>query len=144
MRKVIKSVSFSVTADRVRGQGRPRFGFGRAYKSSEDIAWEKTIREAFIASGGADMAGFADEVHIVIYVHRKLPKTAPRSLLRQPDTGRPDVDNLCKSVLDALNRVAFRDDSQVTSLHAEKMPRTHRANEVLKVKVEYLSEIGER
>ena len=30
--------------------------------------------------------------------------------------GRPDCDNIAKSVLDALNGVAFADDSQVASL----------------------------
>ena len=32
-----------------------------------------------------------------------------------------DIDNLAKSVLDALNTVAFDDDSQVTSLICKKM-----------------------
>jgi Holliday junction resolvase RusA-like endonuclease len=36
-------------------------------------------------------------------------------------TSRADVDNLTKMVGDALNTVAWRDDSQITSLHAWKM-----------------------
>lgn len=35
-------------------------------------------------------------------------------------TSRPDVDNYAKAVLDALNEVVFRDDSQVVQLIARK------------------------
>jgi len=33
---------------------------------------------------------------------------------------RPDLDNLCKMAVDALNGLAWRDDSQIDSLHASK------------------------
>lgn len=33
---------------------------------------------------------------------------------------RPDIDNICKAVLDGLNGVAFADDSQITLLIATK------------------------
>ena len=33
---------------------------------------------------------------------------------------RPDIDNACKSILDALNRIAFYDDAQVVQLTAMK------------------------
>ena len=35
-------------------------------------------------------------------------------------TGRPDMDNVIKAILDSLNGRMWRDDSQVVSLHAEK------------------------
>ena len=33
---------------------------------------------------------------------------------------KPDIDNIVKSVLDALNQVAYRDDTQVVELHVRK------------------------
>lgn len=36
-------------------------------------------------------------------------------------TGRPDLDNLVKAVLDALRGIAWGDDTQVVSLHARKV-----------------------
>ena len=42
----------------------------------------------------------------------------------QADTKKPDVDNIAKNVLDALNGLAWSDDSQITSLSVKKMPRT--------------------
>lgn len=35
------------------------------------------------------------------------------------DNVRADIDNLAKCVMDALNKVAYRDDKQVTQLNAE-------------------------
>lgn len=37
-----------------------------------------------------------------------------------PAVKRPDVDKLARAVLDALTGVYFRDDSEVTDLHATK------------------------
>jgi Holliday junction resolvase RusA-like endonuclease len=36
-------------------------------------------------------------------------------------TKKPDLDNLAKSVLDALNGVIYQDDSQIVSLHMTKV-----------------------
>lgn len=35
-------------------------------------------------------------------------------------TSRPDADNLAKSVLDSLNGVAYKDDSQIATLYCYK------------------------
>ena len=41
-------------------------------------------------------------------------------LLNTGYTHRPDVDNLTKAVLDALNGLAYKDDAQVCSLNFDK------------------------
>ena len=43
-----------------------------------------------------------------------------REMPRVPHTSRPDLDNLVKSTKDALNGLAWRDDSQVVELSASK------------------------
>ncbi len=52
------------------------------------------------------------------------------------DQRRRDIDNVCKSVLDAMNKVLYADDSQVYELsivrHTDSQePRTHVRVEVL-------------
>ena len=44
------------------------------------------------------------------------------------DLQKPDADNIAKLVLDALNGVAYDDDSQVFALYVLKLPR-RRGNE---------------
>ena len=36
-------------------------------------------------------------------------------------TGKPDIDNIIKAVLDGLNGVAFKDDAQVVFISAQKL-----------------------
>lgn len=45
-------------------------------------------------------------------------KTKP--MPRVHHTGRPDCDNICKAVKDALSKLIWRDDSQVCMVHLEK------------------------
>src|SRR5262245_39573917 len=52
--------------------------------------------------------------------HRKaFPKYM--GTLRMPRIAKPDADNLIKAVLDALNGLAYKDDSQVFALAVSKM-----------------------
>ena len=48
-------------------------------------------------------------------------------------TKKPDIDNIIKIVLDALNKMAFRDDSQVTKIEVEKI---YGPVEKIKVKID--------
>ena len=148
MQRVFKTVKFEVTADKIRGQGRPRFairgGSPSTYKDEADKAWEELIRNSYLAQGGSDMSRFADAVRVTVRVKRKAPKSMAKKRESQPDICRPDLDNIIKSVLDALNGVAWRDDCQVVGLRGDKMDRTRRTDESLEVTVEYLSEMGER
>ena len=40
--------------------------------------------------------------------------------ISETPTGRPDVDNYAKAVMDALNGIAYNDDSQVACLTSRK------------------------
>ena len=35
-------------------------------------------------------------------------------------TKKPDIDNIVKIILDAMNKFAFKDDTQITKLSVEK------------------------
>ena len=52
----------------------------------------------------------------------KIPKyRTTEGLAGDPVTKKPDADNIGKLVLDALNGVAYKDDSQVFSIEVEKV-----------------------
>jgi Holliday junction resolvase RusA-like endonuclease len=44
-----------------------------------------------------------------------------KAMNRSYKATRPDIDNICKGVLDALNRLAFVDDGQVFFMTATKL-----------------------
>lgn len=58
---------------------------------------------------------------IVAVFERPKSKTKKRSANpRLLHTSKPDADNLCKAVCDALNGIAWKDDSQVCDLRITK------------------------
>ena len=120
---------FEVECDRVRGQGRPRFA-GHAYETKPDREWKKLIADEYRAQ--CPGMAFHGAVAVRIDVHGRLPK---RERVPAPNLVKPDVDNIAKAVLDALNGVAYDDDSQVVELTVKKWDRTSRDTELMGVAV---------
>lgn len=118
------SVSFDVWG-RVSGKGRPRFTRGgHAYTPKGTRDYESAIRDAFENAHGRPPGPFSGPIAVCIMTYRQLPKSTPKSVISEPDTHKPDIDNVAKIVLDALNGVAWLDDAQVTSLEVVKLDRT--------------------
>ena len=116
-------VSFSVPF--VRGKGRVRFvrATGRTYTPDKTAEAMELIRMAYVRKAGGRIAEKGVPVRVSITTARGMPKSRPKSLVEEPDTFKPDVDNVAKLVLDALNGVAWVDDTQVTTLTVQKYPR---------------------
>ena len=120
------SVSFDVYG-KVRGKGRPRFTRGgRPYTPKATRDYERAIRDAFENAPGRPREPFSGPIAVSIMTYRQLPNSTPKSVSREPDTHKPDADNVAKVVLDALNGVAWLDDAQVTSLTVVKLDRERR------------------
>ena len=108
-----------------RGKARPRAGRFSVYDPPQNREWEKMIRDAYLEARG--MIDPTDEpVWIVVKAIFPIPQWAKRKKL--PDKiqlgdvyiGKPDCDNILKSVLDALNKVAYKDDKQVYYASCER------------------------
>lgn len=100
-----------------RGQGRPRFvrQTGVAYKSSEDKAFEKSIMLAYKAQNPmATPVQGAFGITLVVKLRQAKGNEQKQA------TKKPDIDNVIKSVLDALNGVAFADDKNCVNITAYK------------------------
>lgn len=119
------AIAFSVPGDPV-PQPRPRVstvgGFGRAYvpKTHAVHAYRQAVA---LAAKAAGCEPHAEPVNVVIDFVFARPKSHLRkSGLREdaPRLPRVDLDNAAKAVLDALNGVAWDDDSQVSRLVLEK------------------------
>ena len=110
-----------VCVGKVRGQGRPRFARGHAYQTKTDATYKAKIAEQYRKQGGLFFG--AMPISVTIDVQRALPRSLVDKVRALFDTGKPDCDNIAKAVLDALNGVAFDDDSQVVTLVVRKYPR---------------------
>ena len=115
------------TVPGVRGKGRPRFArqgtHTVAYTPPETKAYEEAVRLAYAAAGGRRLDG---PVVLTLVVHQALPKRATKAQRAAVERGeihpisKPDLDNVLKIVLDALNGAAYGDDRQVVRVEARK------------------------
>jgi len=107
---------------------RPRFakmgGFVRTYTPKTALTYERYIASEYQRLGGEYFGDVPLIVHLNFYF--KVPKNTPKWKMWAIDKGEvycnthKDLDNLAKSVLDALNTVAYDDDKQITLLHISK------------------------
>lgn len=110
-------------------KGRPRFRsvgkYVKPYNTEKTTNYENLVKLSFINSGCEPI--LEDEplcASLEIYV--EIPKSASkkkRNLMLEGSirpTKKPDLDNVAKAILDALNGVAFNDDKNVVELHVVK------------------------
>ena len=119
---------FSVEGNPV-GKQRPRFTkTGRTYTPKKTSDYESQIKaQALSAMGSAEP--LETPVAVYIYINHAIPasyskkrKEACLSRLERPK--KPDLDNVAKAYLDAMNSIVYKDDVQVVSLHVTKRYET--------------------
>ena len=109
-------------------KARPRFtmqgGKARTYTPTSSAAYETTIgllaHSAMRAQGISEP--LAGALHVQVQAFFPVPQSwsKKRKAAASWHASRPDLDNVVKSALDGLNRVAFADDGQVASVYATK------------------------
>lgn len=123
-----KSAELIVYTDPV-GKGRPRVttrgSFAHAYTPKKTKSYENLIKSEYISKYGYNNI-LEGPLKCEIKAYFSIPKSSTKreSFLMETNqtkhTKKPDNDNICKSILDALNEVAFHDDSQIVQLSSEK------------------------
>jgi len=114
-------VDFTIPGQPVAKQ-RPRKGaLGQFYTPARTMRYEKDVAAAYLAAGGPKHPDYIGPVEMSITLTRPYPTSWPK-WRRNPiaATAKPDVDNLAKSVADALNGIAYHDDAQVAYLSVSK------------------------
>lgn len=131
------SICFSIEG-LPQGKGRPRSAKGqkKPYTPRKTVAYEQRVRTAFLMAyfeaNGEAMCGegslFGDEaveatVTAFLPLAKRCSKVAERlaNLGMVRPTKKPDIDNIEKAVFDALNRLAYNDDSQIVRTVSEKV-----------------------
>lgn len=121
-------ISFTVNGPAVPKQ-RPRMGGRRAYTPKKTKDYECRVRQAFSDAYHGDIPVYAENtpVRAVIRIIQGVPKSWSKkrreaALANQlaPTTRNGDLDNIAKSILDALNECVYADDCQVTTLMITK------------------------
>ena len=110
-----------------RGKQRPRFSriSKTVYTPTKTAKYEKQIAKAYTESGGKCIPADC-YVSVSVSAFFPIPKSYSKKKredclerILRPDK-KPDMDNILKVVLDALNDVAYEDDKQVVELIGRK------------------------
>ena len=109
-----------------RGKGRPRVTRNGTYTDSETKAYEQKIVAYYCKSYRAFRYPDNSFITVKVIAYYPIPKRSTKAQLASMQAGKifpsrkPDIDNVLKVVLDALNGVAYKDDSRVVCVEAEK------------------------
>lgn len=104
------------------GKGRPRFNrkTGRTYTPKGTADYERVVKKAYLsASSGVCLNG---PIRAKITACYSIPMSWSNKKKEAALAGhilptvKPDLDNVAKAVLDALNGIAYDDDSAVVQL----------------------------
>ncbi len=108
-------VSFIVKGKPV-GKQRPRFTkLGHCYTPKETKDYENCIKRAYIIA--SNNFKFEKDVQIIVRVYYLKAKSNKSNYVNI----KPDLDNVIKVVLDALNGIAYADDKQVINIQGMKV-----------------------
>ena len=112
------------------GKGRPRVvqrnGFTHTYTPEKTASFENLVKLCY--NDQANRLQFDPEAELAIRIEAmfSIPKSASKRVKDMMRLGiirpkkKPDLDNVLKAVADALNEIAYHDDSQIVYVEATK------------------------
>lgn len=112
-----------------KGKARPRFAkignFVKTYTPKETVSYENLIKLCYMSGAGKFQFNYLEQgqpCDVDVIAWFPYPKSmTKKELSSKPEyTKKPDCDNIGKIVCDALNGVAWNDDSQVVTLTVQK------------------------
>ena len=112
------------------GKGRPKFArrgnFVSAYTPTKTRDYESVIKEAAQKAMGSNEL-LETPVTVAIYITVPIPKSYSKKRTEaclkdiERPIKKPDIDNIAKCFLDAMNDIVYKDDTQVLTLHVTKV-----------------------
>lgn len=107
-----------------KGKDRPRLSYGKIRTPEETIIYENYIKLLYRAE---NKPYFSEAIKLTINCYYKIAKSDNNKLKESKLSGKvrpfnikPDIDNVVKIICDALNKVAYNDDTQIVELIANK------------------------
>lgn len=112
------------------GKGRPKFArrgsFVSTYTPTKTRDYENVIKEVAKKAMGSNEI-LETPVTVAIYITVPIPasysKKRTEACLKDIERPikKPDIDNIAKCFLDAMNNIVYLDDTQVLTLHVTKV-----------------------
>lgn len=117
-----------IVEGRPTGKGRTRFtskGGGRTYTPKATMEYEKKIREEYEKVKLSDWdkeSVYRVNILSAMPILKSLKASERKDIMQGkiPCVKKPDIDNVSKIVLDALNNIAYKDDVQIIELYVKR------------------------
>lgn len=105
------------------GKGRPRLSRWGVYSPSKTVAYENLVKFSYLQATDDKLVNCAIKIEIWAYFEppKSISKKKYNELIGKAYTKKPDIDNIGKSILDALNGIAYEDDNQIAELVIHKI-----------------------
>lgn len=120
-------VKFTILGE-PKGKGRPRFvrATGRAITPTDTVNYETLVRMEYMAQ--CSNQRFSDDamLDMRIKAYYSIPQSKSKKVKAQMSANeirpkkKPDMDNVVKIIADALNQVAYKDDTQIVDCQCRK------------------------
>lgn len=112
---------------KITGKGRPRVNSytGIVYTPTNTKDYESLVQQYFVLKYPR-FKPLEKRIKVTIIANFGIPKSTKKADIEAclegqiSPTKKPDIDNIVKIILDALNKLAFIDDTQITKLNVEK------------------------
>lgn len=106
------------------GKGRPRLSYGRIKTPEQTVIYENYIKLLYQSKVKEYFEG---SIKMNIKAYYPIAKSDSKKKKQQkligeirPHNIKPDVDNVIKVICDALNEIAYKDDTQIVELVTSK------------------------
>jgi Holliday junction resolvase RusA-like endonuclease len=105
------------------GKARPRVTRWGTHNTEKTILYENLVKMCY-----QEQCNTYTEKPLKAYIeiYYGIPKSTPKKNIELMLDGeirpckKPDIDNVCKIIFDALNGIAYKDDTQIIQLYATK------------------------
>lgn len=107
----------------------PKLGRMQSVTPTDTVLYENWIKECYIKQAEAiKHKGFFEKEALDVAINAifEIPKSTSKKNRQKMESGellpckKPDVDNIAKVICDALNKVAYGDDTQICNLYVCK------------------------
>lgn len=111
---------------KVQAKQRPRLGKYGTYTPAETKNYENWVKLCFI-NKYPNFKPLEKALKVKIFAYYEIPQSKSKKIKldmlddKLRPTIKPDTDNIAKSILDSLNKIAYLDDKQVVDLIVKKM-----------------------
>ena len=109
------------------GKERPRVNMytGMVYTPNRTKEYEFLVQQSFkVQNPNFEMLDGRVAIEVIAYmsIPKNTSKVKTQAMLDNQisPTKKPDIDNIAKSILDAMNKFVFKDDNQVSKISVEK------------------------